>query len=159
MLSTCYKWFLLIFQLNILWWYTWCLGRYVSLSASKINFMYSLLHKGTITLPLREDSDENEYSCFEKGWQGLRWKCPWQPQKVLSAVSRSQFLDLRISGKSEKMSLKGPGIGGLMNLFVYFTHWNSPIIRLLLPSKIAACNFVLFSDNISQNSHISFPPG
>ena len=38
----------------------------MSLSASKINFMYSLLHKSTITLPLRADSDENEYSCFEK---------------------------------------------------------------------------------------------
>lgn len=42
-------------------------GKVCELSASKINFMYSLLHKSTITLPLRADSDENEYSCFEKG--------------------------------------------------------------------------------------------
>ena len=39
----------------------------MSLSDGKIDFMYSLLHKSTITLFLRADSDENEYSCFEKG--------------------------------------------------------------------------------------------
>ena len=45
------------------------------------------------------------HCCFDKDCMKKAGKCKRQPRKVFWVVFRSRFLDLRISGKSEKTSL------------------------------------------------------
>ena len=58
------------------------------------------------------------HSCFQKNCQKKSVKVRMITQRGIG--NSFQFLDLRISGKSEKTLLYGQGIAGLMNY--YFNH-------------------------------------